>query len=217
MSLRALCLLRYFSSAILYSALVALSSARNRTLVSLNSLSSSPSSSSRRDFRRLFRFRAHVSINQDSVIFERNERRPIRARRQEREWTRVQIDWTMERLVAIRGISTYMASRRNIARCTRRPTMCLECCWNCWRMTSTELAGNWSSPARVDQAWNPSLNGRVTNYLGNNHPTISFSPRSANTASRHSVINFRDSENFDTPPFSLARDCDERGVAQVSL
>lgn len=38
----------------------------------------------------------------------------------EREWTQVQIDWTMERLVvATRGISTYMASRRNIARYAR--------------------------------------------------------------------------------------------------
>lgn len=43
-----------------------------------------------------------------------------RGKVKKRERTQVQIDWTMERLVvATRGISTYMASRRNIARYAR--------------------------------------------------------------------------------------------------
>lgn len=59
-------------------------------------------------------------------------------------------------------------------------------------MTSAELAGGSRRPF---QSPSPSLNGRVTNYLGNNHP-------SHRLAGRHSVINFQDSENFDTSPFS---------------
>jgi len=141
-----LCLLRYLSSAILYSALVALNSIRN-SLVSLNSLFSLPSSSLRRTFRRLLRFRAHVSINQMRIeranwrfcYIKRNERRPIRAwkAKQEREWTRVQIDWTIERelMVAIRSISTYMASRRNIARCICESPQCVS--------SVAEIAGEW--------------------------------------------------------------------------
>lgn len=74
----------------------------------LTSPSSFPSVTVRRrrvdDFRRLFRFRAHAitirrELNeQNSVIFRRNERRPIRARKakrqakRERTRARVQID-----------------------------------------------------------------------------------------------------------------------------
>jgi len=176
-------LLRYLSSVILYLALVVSNFIRNCSFPWTLCLCHR-SSSLHRNLRRLFRFRAHVDTigyelnEQNSVIFRRNERRPIRACKARRQSEREGTDTSTNRLNEARGCY----SRRLVGtlRGTRKPTMCLECCWNCWRMTSTELVGNWSSPICDDQASNSSLNSRVTNYLGNNHPTIFSSSSCAN-------------------------------------
>lgn len=130
-------MLRYFSSAILYPAPVASSSARNDSLVSLSPLSSSPFVVALRRNFRLSSFslpRAHVdtiereSNEQNSVIFRRNERRPIRAWKARQQGEGEGTDTSTNRLYdkeargcATRGISTYMASRRNICAIRESP------------------------------------------------------------------------------------------------
>lgn len=76
---------------------------------------------------------------------------------------------------ATRGTSTYTASRRSIARYTRTHNVSRVLL----KLLANDVGGvGWqleSSPTRADRTpQTPSLNGRVTNYLGNIPPPLSL-------------------------------------------
>lgn len=177
-------LLRYFSSAILYPAPVAPDTDRNRSLVYLNSSFSSPSvivalelssSSSHPHAREYNRIRIERA---KFYCVRRNERRPIRAWKARRQGEREGMSTSTNRLndratggCYSRHLHLYGVSSEHCA--VREGPQCVS--------SVTEIAGEWcrrswlaTEVARLvsTKPQTPSLNGRVTNYLGNNHPTI---------------------------------------------
>lgn len=123
---------------------------------------------------------------EDSVIFKRNERRRLirawkaRRKRGNKHKYKSTERWRETRGRYSRHLHLYGVSSKHCALYAKAHNVSRVLLKLLANDVDVEFAGNWSSPTRVDQASTLSLNGRVTNYLGNNHPTISFSLSSAN-------------------------------------